>query len=69
MDAIVYLVLVTSICATVAYSGLLPTISQTESTSIRDTIDVNAICVKIKCLGDFPVLSNRKYAEALEAHH
>ena len=69
MDAIVNLVLATSICAVVVHYGLLPAINQPESTSIRDTIAANAICAKIKCLGDFPVSSNRKYAEAHEAHN
>jgi len=69
MDAIVNLILATSICVTVAYSGLLTTINQTESTLIRHTIDVNAICAKAKCQGDFPVSSNRKYVEAHEVHH
>ena len=69
MHAIVNLVLVTSICAAVAHSGLLPTINQTESTSIRDTIAVNAICTKIKCHGDFPISSTRRYAEAKQDGH
>ena len=69
MDAIVNLILATSISAVVVPYGLLAAINETESTSIRDTIAMNAICAKIKCLGDFPVSSNRKYAETHEAHH
>lgn len=64
MDAIVNIVLATSVSAVIAHSGLAPTIDQTESTSIRDTIAVNTFCLKIKCHGDFPVSSTRRYAEA-----
>ena len=69
MDAIVNLVLATSVSAMVVYSWLSPEYDEREYTSIRDTIAVNAACVEIKCHGDFPVSSNRKYAEAHEAHH
>ena len=69
MDAIVNLVLATSVSAAIAYSGLPPTINQTESTSIRDPIAMNAICTKIKCYGDFPVSSTRRYAEAEQDGH
>jgi hypothetical protein len=64
MNAIVNFVLATSIWAAVGHSGLPPAINQTESTSIRDTIAVNANCTKIKCHGDFPVSSTRRYAQA-----
>ena len=64
MDAIVNLVLATSVWAAVGYSGLPPAINQTESTPIRDPIAANATCTKIKCQGDFPVSSTRRYAEA-----
>ena len=69
MHAIVNLVLVTSICGAIANSGLTPSIDQIESTSNREPIGANASCTMIKCHGDFPVSSNRKYAEAHEAHH
>jgi len=60
MDAIVNLFLATSICAVVVHYGVLPTINQTESISLRNTTAVNAICAEIKCQGDFPVSTNRK---------
>lgn len=63
MDAVVNFVLATSVWAAVGLSALPRTINQTESTSIRETMTVNAICVKIKCHGDFPVSSSRRYAE------
>ena len=69
MDAIVNLVLATSVSAVLVYSWLPPETDETQPASIRDTIAVNATCVAIKCHGDFPVSSNRKYAEAHEAHH
>ena len=69
MVAIVNLVLATSVSAVIVYSWLPPAINHTESTPIRDAIAVNETCTKIKCHGDFPVSSNRKYAEAHEAHH
>jgi hypothetical protein len=64
MDAIVNVVLATSIWATLGHSGLPPAINQIESTPIRDPIAVNETCTKIKCHGDFPVSSTRRYAEA-----
>ena len=69
MDAIVNLVLATSVSAVLVYSWLPPETDETQPASIRDTIAVNATCVEIKCHGDFPVSSNRKYAKAHEAHH
>jgi hypothetical protein len=64
MDAIVNLVLATSVSAVLVYSWLPPVIDETEPASIRETMAVTAICVKIKCRGDFPVSSTRRYAEA-----
>jgi hypothetical protein len=64
MDAIVNFVLASSVSAAIGYSWLQPAINQTDSTSIRDTIAVNVTCTKIKCHGDFPVSSTRRYAEA-----
>ena len=64
MNAIDYLFLAISVSAVIAYSGLLPAINETESKSIRDSFAVNEICTKIKCQGDFPVSSARRYAEA-----
>ncbi len=64
MNAIDYLFLAISVSAVVAISGLLPATNEIESTSIRDTFAANAICTKIKCHGDFPVSSSRRYAEA-----
>ena len=69
MDAGVNVVLATSIWAAVGHSGLPPAINQPESTWIRDTNAVNANCTKIKCQGDFPVSSNRRYAEAKQDGH
>ena len=69
MHAMANLVLVTSIWATLEHSELPSPMNQAELTMIRDTIAVNATCVEIKCHGDFPLSSNRKYAEAHEAHH
>ena len=63
MNAIDYVFIAISVSAVIAYSGLLPAINETESTSIRDTFAVNEICTKIKCQGDFPVSSTRRYAE------
>lgn len=63
MDAIINLVLATSVSAAIGYSWWQPATNQTESTLIRDTIAVNANCTKIKCHGDFPVSSTRRYAE------
>ena len=64
MDAIVNLVLATSISAAIIYSGLPPAIDETEPTSIRETMAVSAICVKIRCHGDFPASFTRRYAES-----
>jgi hypothetical protein len=64
MDAIVNFVLATSVSAAIGYSGLSPAINQAESTSNSDTIALKADCLKIKCHGDFPVSSTRRYAEA-----
>ena len=64
MNAIDYVFIVISVSAVIAYTGLLPAINETESTSIRDTFAVNEICTKIKCQGDFPVSSTRRYAES-----
>jgi len=64
MNAIDYLILAISVSAVIAYSGLAPAINETGATSIRDTFAANAICTKIKCHGDFPVSSSRRYAEA-----
>ena len=64
MDAILTVVLATSVSAAVGFSGLPSAINQTESTPIRDPIAVNETCTKIKCHGDFPVSSTRRYAEA-----
>lgn len=64
MDAVVNFVLATSVWAAVGLSVLLPTINQSEATSIRDTIAANATCTKIKCHGDFPTSSTRRYAQA-----
>jgi len=69
MDAIVNLVLATSIWAAVGHSGLPPGINQIEPNSIGDTIAVNANCTKIKCHGDFPISSTRRYAEAKQDGH
>ena len=69
MDAIVNLVLATSVSAVIVCPWSPPENDEAEYTSIPDTMAVNATCTKIKCLGDFPVSSNRKYAEAHEAHH
>ena len=69
MDAIVNFVLATSVSAVLVYSWLPLETDEIEPESIRDTVAVNATCVEIKCHGDFPVSSNRKYAEAHEAHH
>ncbi len=70
MDAIVNLVLATCVSAVIVHSWLTPAIDDTESTSNREPIAANAICTTvIKCHGDFPESSNRKYAEAPEAHH
>ena len=69
MDAIVNLFLATSICTVVVHYGVLPTINQTESISLRNTTAVNAICAEIKYQGDFPMSTNRKYAESHEAHY
>ena len=63
MDAIVNLVLATSVSAAIVYTWLPPEIDETGPSSIRDAITVNAICVKIKCHGDFPMSSTRRYAE------
>lgn len=64
MDAIVNLVLATSVSAVLVYSWLPPETDEIESASIRETTAANAICVKIKCHGDFPVSPTRRYAEA-----
>lgn len=64
MDAIVNLVLASAVSAAIAHPGFQTAFNETESASIRDTIAVNAICTKIKCHGDFPVSSTRRYAEA-----
>lgn len=69
MVAIVNLVLATSVSAVIVYSWLPPAINQTESTPIRDAIAVNETCTKIKCQGDFPVTSSRRYAEAKQDVH
>jgi hypothetical protein len=63
MDGIVNFVLATSASAVLVYSWLPPVIDETESTSIWNTMAVNATCTKIKCHGDFPVTSTRRYAE------
>lgn len=68
MDAIVNFVLATSVSVVVVCLWSPPNDCETEPTLMRKTIAVNAICAKIKCLGDFPVSSNRKYAEAHEVH-
>ncbi|MBI3530521.1 MAG: hypothetical protein HY067_21450 [Betaproteobacteria bacterium] len=43
-------------------------IDQTELFPTREAGTVEAQCPS-NCQGDFPVSSNRKYAEAHEAHH
>jgi hypothetical protein len=70
MDAFVNLVLATSVSAVIVHSWLPPAIDESESTSNREPIAATATCTTvIKCHGDFPVPSNRKYAEVPEAHH
>jgi hypothetical protein len=69
MDAIVNFVLATSVSSMVVYSWLPPEHDEREYTSIRDTVAVKAICTETKCLGDFPVSSTRRYAEAEEDGH
>lgn len=69
MDAGVNLVLATSIWAAVGHSGLPPAINQIELNSIADTIAVIANCTNIKCHGDFPISSTRRYAEAKQNGH
>jgi len=64
MDETERLFLATLASAAIAYSGLSPAINQAESTSNSDTIALKADCLKIKCHGDFPVSSTRRYAEA-----
>jgi hypothetical protein len=63
MGAIVNLVLAASVSAVFVYSWLPPVIDETESTSIWNTMAVDAACTKIKCHGDFPVSHTRRYAE------
>ena len=43
-------------------------IDQTELFPTREALTIEAQCPS-NCQGDFPVSSNRKYAEAHEAHH
>ena len=69
MDAIVNFVLATFVSAAVVCPRSPLENGETQYTSTRTTIAVNAACVEIKCHGDFPVWSNRKYAEAHEAHY
>jgi hypothetical protein len=69
VDASVNLFLATSIWAAVGHSGLPPAINQIEPQSIADTIAVIANWTTIKCQGDFPTSSTRRYAEANQDGH
>ena len=55
-------------CAAVGYFALPFSIDQTESFATREMVAVEPQCTKT-CQGDFPVSSNRKYAEVREANH
>ena len=64
MNATVNLVFATTAWAAIGFLAQLATAKQTQTNSTQEAAFFEANCVTIKCQGDFPVSSNRKYAEA-----
>jgi len=64
MNATVNLVLASSVWAAIGFPVQLPAAIQTQPGSTQEAVVSEANCGVIKCQGDFPVSSNRKYAEA-----
>ena len=64
MNATVNLVLAISVWAAIGFPIELPAANQTQPNSTQEAVIFEANCAVIKCQGDFPVSSNRKYAEA-----
>ena len=64
MNATVNLVLGISVCAAIGFAVPLPAANQTPPSSAPEAVIFEANCALTKCQGDFPVSSNRKYAEA-----
>ena len=65
MNATVNLVFATTAWAAIGFPVQLPAAYQTRPDSTREAVVFEADCAVIKCQGDFPVSSNRKYAEAI----
>ena len=63
MNATVNLVLAISAWAAIGFPVQLATANQTQTNSTQEAAFLETNCAVIKCQGDFPVLSTRKYAE------
>ena len=64
MNATVNLVLAICGWTAIAFPVQLPAANQTQPNLTRAAVVSEANCALTKCQGDFPVSSNRKYAEA-----
>jgi len=64
VNATVNFVLASSVWAAIGFSATFPAANQTQPNSAQEAVSFEVNCVAIKCQGDFPVSSNRKYADA-----